>query len=460
MSLSPNQTFCQTAATHRRTGTYKFSVPQPEATMSLLSIKARSLTLLCFSQIAVLSLWFSASAVAPALARDFALSGDKIALLSSSVQAGFVIGCLISAALGLADRTDPRLLYALCALVGALANYAFIHSEPGSPLSVALRLLTGAVIAGVYPVGMKIAMSWAKGDAGLLVGMLVGSLMIGSASPHLIAFAGDVDWRAVLVTTSWISAVGGLSVMLVAIGPGFARSPKFQFGLALEAIRNKPIRLANFGYFGHMWEVYAMWAWIGLYLSASFEASGLDEPHRWASLMAFFTIAAGAPVSMIGGPHRRPRRPHPHDKHRTGHERSLLPGHRPTVWWPDLCRLPYCHPVGRNRFAGQCPILHRRGRIVQAGKSRHDADHADRHRLFPCPCLCAIHAPLDRPGWLALGLHTSGGWPDFRNNLNAETERTPPIPTIGGRPQIGPLLQRKKTTLPKVCVVSSIVASA
>ncbi|TLP49066.1 MFS transporter [Cohaesibacter sp. CAU 1516] len=269
--------------------------------MTLLSIKSRSLALLCLSQVAVLSLWFSASAVAPSLAKEFALSGGDVALLSSSVQAGFVLGCLISAALGLADRTDPRLLYAICAVAGALANFAFLHVEPGTSLSIFLRLLTGAVIAGVYPVGMKIAMSWAKGDAGMLVGMLVGSLMIGSASPHIIAYWGDVDWRAVLSATSIISAVGGLSVMLVAIGPNFAKSPKFKLGLAFEALTNKPIRLANFGYFGHMWEVYAMWTWIVLYLGASFEVSGIDNPGKWASLVAFFTLAAGAPGSIWGG---------------------------------------------------------------------------------------------------------------------------------------------------------------
>ncbi|MCV6576107.1 MAG: MFS transporter [Cohaesibacter sp.] len=268
---------------------------------TFFSAKPRSLILLCISQVAVLSLWFSASAAAPSLARDFNLSGGDIALLSSMVQAGFVIGCLISASLGLADRTDPRLLYAICALCGAAANYAFIYSEPGSSLSIALRLFTGAVIAGVYPVGMKIAMSWAGKDAGLLVGALVGSLMLGSAAPHLIAFWGDVDWRLVLSATSWISGLGGLGVLLVAIGPNYAKSPKFQLGLALQAITNKPIRLANFGYFGHMWEVYAMWAWIGIFLGASFQQAGLENAQSWASLMAFFTIAAGMPGSIIGG---------------------------------------------------------------------------------------------------------------------------------------------------------------
>ena len=269
--------------------------------MTLNFVKVRALGLLCLSQVAVLSLWFSASAVAPSLRDEFALSGDALALLSSAVQAGFVIGCLISAGLGLADRTDPRLLYAICAVLGALANYAFIHVEPGSTSSIALRLATGAVIAGVYPVGMKIAMSWAKGDAGMLVGMLVGSLMIGSASPHLIAFWGDVDWRQVIAATSWISAIGGLAVMLVAIGPNFARSPKFELGLAFRAFSDKPIRLANFGYFGHMWEVYAMWAWIGIFLGASFAATGLEDADRWASLTTFFVIAAGAPGSLVGG---------------------------------------------------------------------------------------------------------------------------------------------------------------
>lgn len=261
--------------------------------------KPVALTLLALSQVAVLALWFAASAVAPALAAQYALSGGQLALLTSAVQAGFVAGSLTSAWTGLPDRFDPRRIYFIAALLGAGANAAFLLVEPGTAASVALRFVTGAAMAGVYPIGMKIAMSWAKDDAGLLVGLLVGALTLGSASPHLFYFFGGVDWHFVIAASSVSAAAGGTIVLFLATGPALRLSGRFNPSIMLQAWRNRGIRYANLGYFGHMWELYAMWAWVGAFLTASFATVELGAGA--AKLAAFATVAIGALGAVAGG---------------------------------------------------------------------------------------------------------------------------------------------------------------
>ena len=145
--------------------------------------KSASVAIIALCQVAAMALWFSASAIVPALVSEFGLSGFAQAALTSGVQAGFVIGCLASAYLGLPDRFDPRRLFAVSALVAAGANALLLVVDPRSIATPLLRLVTGACMAGVYPVGMKLAATWAKGDMGLMVGILVGALTLGSASP-------------------------------------------------------------------------------------------------------------------------------------------------------------------------------------------------------------------------------------------------------------------------------------
>ena len=138
----------------------------------------------------------------PALAAEFHLSSFTQAALTSSVQAGFVAGCLVSAMLGLADRVDPRRLFACAAMVAAIANALLLVVDPASWVAPWLRFVTGACMAGVYPVGMKLASTWAKGDMGLMVGILVGALTLGSASPYLLSALGGIDWRITLAAAS------------------------------------------------------------------------------------------------------------------------------------------------------------------------------------------------------------------------------------------------------------------
>ena len=262
--------------------------------------KPAALLTLALTQVAVLSLWFATAAASPDLADEFGLTDGRLGLLVSAVQAGFVIGSIASAFLGLADRIDPRRFYAIAAIVGATANALFIVTDPGSFGALVLRGITGAAMAGVYPVGMKIAVSWANKDRGLLVGLLVGALTVGSASPHLFAFLGGVDWRMIMGLASGAALIGAVLILFVPVGPALGASSQFEPRMVLTAVRDRPLRLANLGYLGHMWELYAMWAWIGAFLAASFAAAELADSARLATIAAFATVAIGF-VGAFGG---------------------------------------------------------------------------------------------------------------------------------------------------------------
>ena len=262
-----------------------------------------SLALLSFCEVAAMSLWFSASAVVPSLIAEYGLSPQQASMMTSAVQIGFVAGTVTSALLGLADRLDPRRFFMASALVAALANALLLVVAPASALVFVLRFVTGACMAGIYPVGMKMAVSWARDDVGLLMGMLVAALTLGSAAPHLFNAFGGVDWQFTLLAASALALLSALLINLVGLGPNLAPAPRFSPGVALQAFRRPALRWANFGYLGHMWELYAMWAWLVVFLDASFREVMEAEPAAWWSRLATFGAMGigGAIGCLLGG---------------------------------------------------------------------------------------------------------------------------------------------------------------
>ncbi len=270
--------------------------------MITLEHKNISITLLVIAEIFAMSLWFSSSAVLADMIADVSISSLRQALLASSVQFGFAIGAIVFAFLGWADRYDPRRVFALSAIAAAIMNALLLIAPVGSGLAIFARLMTGALLAGVYPVGMKIAVGWGTRDRGLLVGLLVGALTLGSAAPHLLSFLGGTDWRFAVGAASTLAFVGGLMVLAVRLGPHHVRAPAFSLDALGLAWTDRRIRLAYAGYLGHMWELYAFWAWIGAAVMISFGTQmDAQEAAANAKLTAFAAVGIGAIACVVAG---------------------------------------------------------------------------------------------------------------------------------------------------------------
>ncbi len=259
------------------------------------------LALVALGQFFGMTLWFSATAAAPRIAAELALSESATAWLTMAVQGGFVAGTLISAVLNLSDVFNARRVFAAGCFAGAAANAGIAWSSDPSTI-IALRFTTGAALACVYPPGMKIAAGWFLERRGSALGVVVGALTLGSAFPHFLSWtAADVSWRTLIASSSALALIGGVVVgVFVQDGPHVAASAPFDRHALGAVIRNRGARLATYGYLGHMWELYAMWAWIAAFAAASLPQQG-EEAVRSGALVAFVAIASGAVGCVVAG---------------------------------------------------------------------------------------------------------------------------------------------------------------
>jgi MFS family permease len=261
------------------------------------------LIIIAVAELLTMSLWFSATAVAPELAASWDLTPTETTWLTNAVQLGFVAGALLSSFFTLSDVIRPRYLFAGSAIAGAVCTALIAGVVTGALPAIGLRFLTGVALAGVYPPGMKILAGWFEKGRGFAIGLLIGALTVGSALPHLFRGVGGVgDPELVLYGAAIIATLGGLLALFVEPGPHQAPAAPFDPGALGRILRDRPTMLANGGYFGHMWELYAVWTWIPTFLAASLAASGsAGGAAGLGSLLAFATIAVGGVGAVLAG---------------------------------------------------------------------------------------------------------------------------------------------------------------
>lgn len=251
------------------------------------------------AQFACTSLWFAGNAVLPDLQTAFDLPPNSISDLTTAVQFGFIFGTLVFALLGISDRYSPSKVFFVCALLGALANY-LVTTISSTFLLYTFRGLVGFFLAGIYPVGMKISADYREKGLGKALGFLVGALVVGTALPHLLnLFKGSFNWHQVIYTTSILAVAGGAVVFFfIPDGPFRKKGGKIDLSLCFVVFKDRKFRGAAFGYFGHMWELYTLWAYVPFILSYYCLHNGIQMN---IPLLSFIIIAIGGPACVIGG---------------------------------------------------------------------------------------------------------------------------------------------------------------
>ena len=248
------------------------------------------------------STWFSATAIVPALQREWGLTSAGAAWLVVAVQAGFITGSVAAALLNLPDRVELRRLIAGSAIAAAAANLALVAA--GGPwAAIPARFLVGVALAGVYAPGVRLVATHYVRGRGVATGVVVGALTLGSATPHLVRGLGDVPWQATIVATSALALLAAAVIRPVMAGPDARAAPPLDLGAAVRALRDRPVRLTTFGYLGHMWELYAFWAWLPAFFMASRRAAvGMDPARLETGAVVFAAVGvAGLAGAVLAG---------------------------------------------------------------------------------------------------------------------------------------------------------------
>jgi MFS family permease len=266
-----------------------------------MNVRRWILPVIVLSQFCCTSLWFAGNGVMSDLTSSFHLNQSALGHLTSAVQIGFIAGTLIYAILTIADRFSPSRVFFISAMAGALFNLGTIYENNVLSSLLVFRFLTGFFLAGIYPVGMKIAADYYQKGLAKSLGYLVGALVIGTALPHLIkGFTGELPWRLTIILTSSIAVLGGfLMLIVVPDGPYLKSIKTLDLSVSLSVFRNKRFRSAAFGYFGHMWELYAFWAFVPIILTSYMNQhpeSNFDVP-----VMSFIIIGMGGLACVLGG---------------------------------------------------------------------------------------------------------------------------------------------------------------
>jgi MFS family permease len=258
--------------------------------------RGRALALLAVALVFSMSPWFSATAVIPQLREEWDLSRNAGAWLTIAVQIGFVVGALLSSIGNVADVLPPRLVI-LGGSIGAAAANLGVALVDSAAAAIPLRALTGFCLAGVYPPAFKLMATWFRRGRAFALGTLAGAIAVGSASPHFVNGIGGLDWHAVVYATSALTLAGGLlTYVFVPEGPHpFPRAP-FDPRQVRAVLQNRGVRLASLGYFGHMWELFAMWAWFLLFFRDGHGAGGAE-----AAYATFAVIAVGGLSCVVAG---------------------------------------------------------------------------------------------------------------------------------------------------------------